>query len=254
MKSRFSTVHPATWMVAGCSALIVALSPIPLLTQAVFLAFLLAVFAVAGLGRRYLRFAIIGMFPVAAMAFIVQAISYQHNSVVWWEFAPLTWMRFALGPDGLLHGVRLALQILLLGSAFALISVPNSPEQLRVALHRWHVPSRAIYLLVAAINAPVLLSRTMRTVREAQRMRGLSDRSLMQNFRLVVQATGALVNLVLLENEGRTRSLEQRGIDAGQRSLLRSYPDDSVQKLLRLVMPLIGITVAALSMWWRIHA
>lgn len=249
MKNLLSAVHPATWTVAGCAALLIALSPLPLVVRVGFLLFLWLVFGAAGLGRRYLRFALIGMLPVAVVAFTVQAISFQGNSVTWFEYAPVSWMQFAVGPDGLHKGAAMALQILLFGSAFALIALPNSPEGLKAALHRWKVPSRLSYLLVASINAPVLLGRTMRTVQESQRMRGLADSSVRDHLRLLVQASGAMMNLVLVENEGRTKSLEQRGIDASTRTLLRSYPDSSVQKILRWVMPLVGITVAVLSMW-----
>lgn len=253
MLKAFEAVHPATWIVAGCSSLLVALSPVPIAVQALFLLFLWGIFVAAGLARRYLTFAVLGMLPIAFLALLIQTISYQHNSIVWAEFAPFPWLRFMVGPDGVLQGLRLALQILLFGSSFALVSVPTTPEGLRVALHRWHVPSRAIYLLVATMHAPVLLNRTMHTVRESQRMRGLAEATLWQRFRLVIQATGAMINLVLLENEGRTRSLEQRGIDASQRVLLRSFHNSKFQGILRILMPLAALAVVFISFWGELY-
>lgn len=191
---------------------------------------------------------------MAVVALLIQAISYQGNTVVWFEYSPASWMRFVLGPEGLRVGLAMALQILLLGSAFALIALPNSPEALKAALYRWKVPSRAVYLLVASINAPVLLLRTMAKVQEAQRMRGLADRGLLQHFRLIVQASGAMMNLILIENEGRTTSLEQRGLDAPSRTLLRTYPDTKPQKILRWVLPLVGLCACALAFWGNHHA
>lgn len=242
-------VHPATWIVAGCSCLLVSLSPLKLGEQVGFLILLASLFFLYGLGRRYTVFALVGMVPVALIALTIQTMSYQHNQTLWASFSPLPGMTFALGPQGLAWGLHLALQILLFGSSCALLALPQTPEALRAALHRWRVPSRITYLLVASLNAPTQLRRSLGLVRESQQMRGLAEGGLLGNLRLLAYTLLALTNLILVENEGRTLTLQQRGLDAPTRTLLRTYPDTGLQRLVRYLLAATGLLLTFLTYW-----
>lgn len=238
-----SRVHPKTWIVAGVCAGILAFVPLPAGGRLALLLCEIVALVTAGQTRRYVPF-LVGLLPVAAMSFLIQAISFHGATILArWSWGFLT---FTVTREGLDLGMQLGLQILCFGTACALISLPVAPSSLRVTLLQWRVPARLVYLLVASINAPTQLRRYANIAQESVRARGVPESGIWNRVRASVRVAGVLMSLVLLEHESRGLSLHQRGLeDAESRVFLHQQNDNARQKIARWV--LLGLTALVLS-------
>lgn len=240
-------VHAKTWILLGASGLLLAFSPLPLLGRLALLLVLVALFITRGAFGRFLRFGVLGLLPVALMAWLIQAISYR-GETVYASWQPVRWMLFNITAEGMLFGTQLALQILCFGASCALVSLLTTPLSLRSALTSWKLPPRLIYLLCASLNAPRQLGFYADLARDAGRARGIADTTVTQRVWLRLHTASALFNLVLLDHEIRGHSLAMRGIDrGGARTFLTDYPDSRAQAVLRWSVVAGALALAALS-------
>lgn len=241
-----SRVHPKTWIVTGVCVGILAFAPLPAGGRLALLLCEIVTLVAAGQTRRYVPF-LAGLLPVAAMSFLIQAISFHGATIL----ARLSWkfLTFTVTGEGLEFGKQLGLQILCFGTACALISLPVAPSSLRVTLLQWRVPARLVYLLVACINAPTQLRRYARIAQESVRARGVPEGGIWNRIWASVRVAGVLMSLVLLEHESRGFSLQQRGLeDTGSRAFLHQQNDSKGQKIARWV--LLGLTILAMTLVW----
>ena len=240
------TLNPRTWVTLGCSGLLLALAPLPLIWQAGLLVVLIALHGAGRTLAPWVRLVLVGLAPVAVMAFIIQLVS-RGGETVWATWAPVPWMVFEVTAEGARAGLALALQILAFGSACALLILPTGVAGLRYALTTWGLPPRLIYLLVASLNAPAQLVHYSRLVRRAARARGMADGSRGARAWLGVRTASALFNLLLLDHEVRGATLAARGIDrAGPRIFWQDYADSRTQRYLRwALLPLACLLVLA---------
>ncbi|QRZ61319.1 energy-coupling factor transporter transmembrane component T [Rothia sp. ZJ932] len=230
-------INPKTWIVAGLAATPLALLPLPLSLRTVLLVVLVTPLLATGHGSKLLRYVLWGVGPVALTAFIIQTVSYPGAGTIYAQWVPAPWIRFAISAEGIAYGAQFALQILNFAAAIALISLPNSVGALRWALTSWKLPARLVYILVTSLNAPALLGRYIRIIREGQIRRGLDDSTLLKRISLGIKSLGTLVNLMLLEHEDRAHSIAQRGLDnKTARTSYLVFVDTRAQQYLRAVL------------------
>lgn len=239
-------LHPKTWLVLGMSAFLLAMAPLHVYSSGVLLAVEMMLLVLAGQGRRYAVF-LLGLVPIALIALVIQSVSFQ-GEVVYARWSPLPGMNFMVTAEGLILGARLALQILCFGTGCALFTLTTTPAGIRAALTDWKVPPRLVYLLVASLNAPVQLRRYAGIAKEATVARGIAQRTAVQRSRAVLQVGATLFTLILLENEDRARSLQQRGIElAGHRVMREQWLDSLAQKVMRWGVPVLAVVLVALA-------
>ncbi|MEI6171759.1 MAG: energy-coupling factor transporter transmembrane component T [bacterium] len=111
---------------------------------------------------RRLRFVLL----FALVLFVAQALSVHTGHAV--VAAPV---RITAG--GLLAGARMALRFLVILSASALFVQTTDPDRLAQGLIRMGVPYRYAYLLILALRFVPFFQDELRSVREAQRVRGI---------------------------------------------------------------------------------
>lgn len=232
--------HPQTWVVIGLSFIVVALAPLSVGARIILWLVGCVLLLGAGQGRRLLLL-LLALMPVAAMSFLIQAVSFNGTRVLA-QWQPVTGLNFAVTSEGLQFGVLLALQVLCFGTGSALISLTTTPAGLRTALGKWRLPPRLIYLIVASLNAPSQLQRYVAIARESEQARGLERRTLGDKVRLAVKTATTVFTLVLLEHEDRGKSLAQRRVEMpGRRIFLETYADSRGQKVARWMLPVLAI-------------
>lgn len=227
-------LNPQTWVMLGTAGLLLALAPLPLHWQAGLLVLLVGLHIFGRTLVPWLRLALVGLLPVATIAFTIQLISHG-GQTVWTSWAPTGFMVFNLTAEGARYGLRLALQILGFGTACSLLILPTGSQGLRAALHTWRFPPRLVYLLVASLNAPAQLAHYSGLIRQAARARGMDKPGRIHGALLGVRTATALFTLLLLDYETRGRTLTDRNLLApGPRTLWQGYPDSTGQRLVRL--------------------
>ena len=226
-------VHPKTWFIFGLSGLLLSFAPLPIGARGMLLVAFVMIFVFAGAFTQFLRFSLVGLLPVALVAWTIQAVSYR-GQTIYTSWEPVPGILFNVTAEGLAFGGQMALQILCFGASCSLLSLLISPLGLRSALTSWHLPPRLVYLLCASLNAPRQLGFYADLARETGRARGLADSKLTHRIWLRVRTASALFNLVLLDQEVRGRSLADRGLDQkGPRIYLTATPDSTWQILIR---------------------
>ena len=101
--------------------------------------------------------------------FIAQALSVQTG-------AALLRNPIRLTDQGVLAGAAMAFRFLTVISASLLFVLVTDPDQLAQTLIRWGIPYRFGYVLILALRFVPFFEAEVRTIREAQRMRGIQTR------------------------------------------------------------------------------
>jgi len=109
-----------------------------------------------------LRFVIL----FATVLFVAQALSIREGSALFTIGIPIT-----IG--GVLAGATMALRFLVILTSSLLFVAVTDPDRLAGAITRTGIPYRYAFLLVLALRFAPLFQQEMRTVRDAQRIRGV---------------------------------------------------------------------------------
>lgn len=109
-----------------------------------------------------LRFAL----AFSALLFLAQILSVREGVVLFRVGISIT-------SQGLWLGAGMALRFLVILSASFLFVVTTDPDALAGALIRWGIPYRYGFTLILALRFVPFFRRELRTVREAQRLRGV---------------------------------------------------------------------------------
>ncbi len=109
----------------------------------------------------------------ALVLFIAQALSVREGAVLFSIGLPIT-------DEGLLAGAQMALRFLVILSASFLFVLVTDPDRLAQSIVRLGIPYRYGFIFVLALRFVPFFRQELRTVREAQRVRGvqISVRSL----------------------------------------------------------------------------
>mgnify|MGYP006948304992 FL=1 len=162
--------------------------------------------------------------PVAASMLIVHAPFGTHR------IAPL------LTSDGLATAGTLALRfaaiMAVLVTAFAFISVPDLVKAAQVS----PAGHKLSYIIGASIQLLPQGQRSVRTVRDALRLRGTKPG--------LVNVSIPVMTQMLTMGARRADALEAAGFDLpGRRTILRPVPDSAAQRTCRRLLPVLAIGV-----------
>lgn len=75
-------LNPRTWVTLGCAGLLLAFAPLPLIWQTGLLVVLIALHGVGRTLAPWARLVLVGLAPVAVMAFTIQLVS-RGGETVW---------------------------------------------------------------------------------------------------------------------------------------------------------------------------
>ena len=240
--SAYHRINPLTKAVAASATTLVAVAFGGYLVPALlFCAVIVPGAAVAGVLRRVVRTGVIVTMPLAIAVGLVSVFTRAGSTVL-----------FQLGPfDATLEGLDFAAQVtvrlFVIAAALALFGVTTEPRSLVADLERRRISPRVTFALAAVLETvPAMLERA-RTVRDAQRARGLdTDGDILQRVAGVVPLVGPVVIGALHQVEARSLALEARAFGRpGRRHLLWAPADTGTERVVRwLLLAAVLIVVA----------
>lgn len=148
----------------------------------------------------------------ALLLFLAQALSIRTGSVLFSIGMPIT-------EEGLFNGATMALRFLVILSSSFLFVLVTDPDRLASALIRLGVPYRYGYILVLALRFVPFFQQEYRTVRDAQRIRGVNlslrrlsglRRAIRYTFLPVIVAGLTRVESIAISMKGRAFGLYPR--------------------------------------------
>jgi len=170
-----------------------------------------------------LRFVLI----FSLLLFVAQLLSIREGPVLFRIGIPITY-------SGVVAGVNMALRFLVVLSASFLFVLTTDPDALASSFIRWGIPYRYGFTLILALRFVPFFRHELRTVREAQRLRGvqISVRSI-AGIRRAIQFTfvpvlvsGLMrVDTIAMSMKGRAFGLHRRRTLSSQGSLT---PEDGL--------------------------
>lgn len=204
----------------------------------------------AGVARRYLPYLLTSAALLISIV-LINTFLYPGATDVLFRLGPFT----ATG-TGLVAASQAALRVLAFATSVALFALTTRTDELVDDLERRGLGRRAAFILTTAIGTVPRMIERAKEIVDAQRSRGLNtEGGAFARVRGLVPLAGPLVISALTEVEHRSLALEARAFTApGRRTVLRAYPDNSPQRILRWVL-LIGtalllIAAVAGALWW----
>jgi energy-coupling factor transport system permease protein len=159
---------------------------------------------------------------------------------------------FKAGPfDATLEGLDFAAQVVfrlfVMAAGLTLFGLTTSPRAFIVDLERRGVSPRLAFAIGAVLDAVPSMVERARTVRDAQRARGLDiDGTAIRRVAAVVPLVGPVVIGSLHQVEARTLALDARAFGRpGPRHLLWAPGDSSGQRVARWILVLGLAAIAA---------
>jgi energy-coupling factor transport system permease protein len=192
----------------------------------------------AGVGGAVARRTLLVAGPVAVAVVLVAALTRPGATVV-----------FQLGPfdvtaEGLDFGARITLRLLVMAGALVLFGLTTPVRSVVADLERRGTSPRITYLVAASLEAVPSMVERGRTIRDAQRARGLdTEGSVGARLRGVLPIAGPVVLGAIHDVESQTLALETRGFGrAGRRQVLWAPVDTEAERFARWVL-VIGLVV-----------
>lgn len=159
----------------------------------------------------------------AGLLFVAQTVSLREGTVLFRVGVPIT-------TGGLTAGANMALRFSLILSASYLFVLATDPDALAGLLIRWGIPYRYGFTLILAMRFVPFFRSELRTVREAQQLRGLSvsvrslsgiRRAIRYTFLPVLVSGLIRVDTIAMSMKGRAFGLYRRRTAAPRTSLRR---------------------------------
>jgi energy-coupling factor transport system permease protein len=160
---------------------------------------------------------------------------------------------FAATGTGLEAALQATLRVLVLALSVALFALTTRTSDLVDDLEQRGLGRRATFVISAAVGTVPRMVERAREIVDAQRARGLNTQGgIRARLRGILPLAGPLVLSALTDVEHRTMALEARAFAApGRRTVLRPYPDNVTQRILRWLIALVtvGAIIAAFGGW-----
>jgi energy-coupling factor transport system permease protein len=102
----------------------------------------------------------------ASLLFVAQVLAIRDGSILFHVGVPIT-------SSGVIAGANMALRFLVVLSASFTFVLTTDPDALASSLIRWGIPYRYGFTLILALRFVPFFRNELRTVREAQRLRGI---------------------------------------------------------------------------------
>lgn len=196
----------------------------------------------SGILRRVLRAAVLATLPLAIAVGVVQGLGGLGETVV-----------FRLGPleataEGVTSAAQVSLRLFVMAAALALFGLTTPASEVVADLERRGVSPRLVFAAAGILGAVPALVERARTVRDAQRARGLDiDGGIPARIRGVVPLAGPVVLGTLHGVEQRSLALDARAFGRpGKREPLWSPPDSGVQRVVRWALAADVLLLVAL--------
>lgn len=196
---------------------------------------------------RVLRLAILVSLPIAISVAFVSVFTRPGSTVL-----------FVIGPveataEGAVFAAQVALRVVVGAAALILFGLTTRPADLLVDLERRGLSPRLSFAAVATLEALPAAFERGRTIRDAQRARGLdTEGSVARRFRGVLPLIAPIVASSLVDVEARSLALDARAFGARrQRHPLWVPADSSAQAIARvavasLLLALVAARIAGL--------
>ena len=235
-------LNPLTRLVFAAVATIAAFVVGGYLAPVVILATLVLPGAlVAGVLGRVVRLSLAVAAPIGISVALVSIFT-RAGSTVLVEIGP-----FDVTLEGVDFAAQVILRLLAMAAALTLFGLTTSPRALIADLERRGVSPRVAFAIGAVLDTvPAMLDRA-RSVRDAQRARGLdTEGGFLRRARGVLPLVGPVVLGALHDVEARSLALEARGFGRqGPRHPLWAPPDAPVERLARwLLLAALAIAIA----------
>ena len=183
----------------------------------------------------------------AAFLFVAQAISIREGQTLFSMGIPIT-------DQGLLLGGQMALRFLVILSSSMLFVMVTDPDRFAYALIRLGIPYRYGFILVLALRFVPFFRQELKTVREAQQVRGVSPsirsfsslrRAIRYTFLPVLVSGLTRVDSIAISMKGRCFGLHPKRTISQQ-----SHWGMVDWAVVGLVLLLIGMTIVARRYAW----
>jgi energy-coupling factor transport system permease protein len=240
----YRSLNPVTKLAIAAAAAIVALGVPGWTGPAAVLATVMASAAAAGVLRRMVPFAL-ATIPLVASILLVNTLLYPGARDVMAVIGPFqaTW-------SGLAAALQATLRVTAFGLSAAVYALTTPTDDLLGELERRGLGRRGAFVVGAALGALPRMLRRAGEVTEAQRARGLdTEGRLWRRAWGIVPLVGPVVFGALSEVEERTMALEARAFSApGRRTVLRTLPDSTAQRIGRWALLAVAVALAAASL------
>jgi energy-coupling factor transporter transmembrane protein EcfT len=195
----------------------------------------------AGVGAAVTRRVALVAAPVVVAVVLVSALTRSGAHIL-----------FLVGPfdvtaEGVDFAARITLRLIVMAGALVLFGLTTPVRSVVADLERRGTPPGLTYAVTATLDAvPQMLERG-RTIRDAQRARGLdTEGSIGARLRGVLPLAGPAVLGAIHDVEGQTLALETRGFGRpGRRHVLWAPPDSYLDRLVRWALFLAVVVVVA---------
>ena len=241
---RYVALHPVTKATLAVVGAIVAFGVRGWTGPALVLAAVILSGAASRVLRRMLPFAL-ATIPLVASILVVNTFLYPNAKDAIVAIGPLTptW-------TGATAALQATLRVVAFGLSAALFALTTPIDDLLVELERRGLGPRGAFVVGSALRALPRMVERAREVADAQRARGMdTEGGLWRRSSGLVPLVGPVVFGALAEVEDRTMALEARAFTApGRRTLLRTLPDSSLQRLARWMLLAASVCFVVVSL------
>lgn len=204
----------------------------------------------AGVLRRFLPY-LLAIIPLVISIMLINTFLYPGADDPIFQLGP-----FTATATGLTAASQATLRVAAFAASVALFALTTRTDELVDDLERRGLGRRATFVISTAIGTVPRMGERAREIVDAQRARGMDTQGgIRARLRGLLPLAGPLVLGALTDVEQRTMALEARAFAApGRRTVLRPYPDSSLQRALRwgltvLTVVLVGAAIGGRLAW-----
>lgn len=247
---RDSPIHrfnPLTKVVLAFSLVLVAFfSPWYWTPAILYLAAILPLSIIAGVGREYWKFFLKVILPTLLILFLMQALFLPGESRVIFKIFGLEVTELSLR-----LAFRNATRIAVMISSFTILLLTTHPSELMSDLTRRGLPGQFAYVVISSLQIIPQMQAKAQTIISAQRSRGLDTQSsFFRRVGAIVPLVGPLVFGSLVEVEERAIAIEARGFTSTRpKTSLHDIPDTSLDRAIRWMLIALVLVTLALRLW-----
>ncbi|MBM7866334.1 energy-coupling factor transporter transmembrane protein EcfT [Heliobacterium gestii] len=214
-------LHALTKLSAALAVLTISLIFHDPLSLSLLLLSLLALSAIAGVGRETLA-AVKGLFKVALILILLQIFFISEGNVIVGPIAGLSWL--TITDAGLLFGISMALRMITIVTSFLLFLLTTPMRSTVLALVEYlKVPYDYAFLFITSLRFIPTFLEEVRLIREAQEARAHDfGGGSLARLKAIFPLALPLVNLSLQRAERMAMAMETRGFGLPGRTYYRS--------------------------------
>lgn len=239
----YQRLNPTTKLVVAFAEALIAFGIRGWTGPIVILAVVIGSAIWAQIGRAFIPY-LLATIPIVISILLINTFLYTGATDVIVHVGPLTptW-------SGLTAALQATLRVVAFAMSVALFGLTTSTDALVTDLERRGLGRRPIFILGTAIGTVPRMVERAREITDAQRARALdTEGRIWRRVRGLVPLAGPLVIGALTDVEEQTMALEARAFTApGRRTVLRPYPDSTVQRSVRWALVAGTVILLALS-------